>query len=110
MECYITKFVVDSPWPGGPELFLLASGRGEKHFFGALRGGEPFFCPPDVVFISDDHVRNATSLICVSIRPGTNLPKIKNQKIYVGDLKIQISSNLNTFLKLDILLKIHISV
>ena len=36
---------------------------GAKHFFGALRGGANlFFCPPDVVFISNDHVINATSL------------------------------------------------
>ena len=27
------------------------------------RGANLFFCPPDVVFISDDHVINATSLI-----------------------------------------------
>ena len=64
MEWYISKLVVDSPWPGGGrEVFLLASG-GAKHFFGAVRGrGEPFFCPPDVVFVSDDHIINATSLI-----------------------------------------------
>ena len=41
----------------------MASGGGAKHFFDAVRGGANlFFCPPDVVFISDDHVINATSL------------------------------------------------
>ena len=49
---------------GGREVFLLAPGGGAKHFFGAVRGGKNlFFCPPDVIFISDDHVINATSLI-----------------------------------------------
>ena len=56
--------MVDLPWSGGGrEVFLLASGGGAKHFFGAVRGGaDLFFCPLDIVFISDDHVINATSL------------------------------------------------
>ena len=64
MARYITKLVVDSPWAGGGggEVFYVGF-RGGKHFFGAVRGGANlFFCPPDVVFISDDHVINATSL------------------------------------------------
>ena len=48
---------------GGGKVFSLASVGGAKHFFGAVRGGANlFFCPPDVVFISDNHVINATSL------------------------------------------------
>ena len=64
MAWYITKIVVDLPRPGGGgEVFLLASGGGAKHFFGAVRGrANLFYCPPDVVFISDDNVINATSL------------------------------------------------
>ena len=70
MAWYITKLVVDSPWPGGGrKVFSLASGGGAKHFFGAVRGGANlFFCPPDVVFISDDHVINATSLITLKMK------------------------------------------
>ena len=65
MVWYITKLLVDSPWPGGGARgFFVGFRGGAKHFFGALRGGANlFFCPPDVVFISDDHVINATSLI-----------------------------------------------
>ena len=60
MAWYITKLIVDSPWPGGGGFFV--GFRGGEAFFGAVRGGKHFFCPPDVVFISDDHVINATSL------------------------------------------------
>ena len=60
--------MVDSPWPGGHEVFSLASG-GAKHFFGAVRGGANlFFCPPDVVFISDDHIINATYLTLIKLQ------------------------------------------
>ena len=48
LSFYITKLVVDlivdrppGVWGGGSRLFFMASG-GEE-FFGALRGGEPFF-------------------------------------------------------------------
>ena len=37
--------MVDLPWPGGGQGFLLASGKGAKHFFGAVRGDGPFFLP-----------------------------------------------------------------
>ena len=46
---------------GGARFFVGFRGRA-KNFFGVVRGGKPFFCPPDVVFISDDHIINATSL------------------------------------------------
>ena len=41
---------------------------GAKHFFGAVRGGNLFFCPPDVVFISDDHIINATYLTLIKLQ------------------------------------------
>ena len=69
MAWYITKLVVDSPWPGGGARFFCWLQGGAKHFFGAVRGGANlFFCPPDVVFISDDHVINATSLITLKMK------------------------------------------
>ena len=43
------------------EVFLLASG-GEAFFWCSHKGGKLFFCPPDVVFISNDHLINATFL------------------------------------------------
>ena len=36
---------------------------GGEHFFMQSGGGEPFFCQPDIVFISDNHIINATSLM-----------------------------------------------
>ena len=58
---------------GGHKAFSLASG-GAKHFFCAVRGrGKPFFCPPDVVFISDDHVINATFLTKVTKLTGEHM-------------------------------------
>ena len=47
---------------GGARFFCWLQGGG-KAFFWCSQGGEPFFCPPDVVFISNNHVINATSLI-----------------------------------------------
>ena len=39
MAWYITKLVVDSPWPGGGrEVFLLASGGGRSIFFALVKG------------------------------------------------------------------------
>ena len=68
MAWYITKLVVDLPWPGGGcEVFLLASG-GAKHFLVGFRGGgKAFFCPADVIFISDHHVINVTSLMPILV-------------------------------------------
>ena len=65
MAWYITKLVVDLPWPeGGRKVFLLASGGGKRSIFLVQSGGvNLFFFPPDVVFISDDHVINANSLM-----------------------------------------------
>ena len=48
---------------GGGEDFLLASGGGQSIFLVQSAGSN--LCPPDVGFISDDHVINATSLITV---------------------------------------------
>ena len=75
MEWYITKLVVDLPWPGGVARFFLASGGG-KHFFGVVRGGATFFFLPDVVFISNDYVINATFLkTSVSISVSSSFSK-----------------------------------
>jgi len=80
MVWYITKLVVDSPWPGGGrEVFLLASGGGEAFFWCTQGGANLFFCPPDVVFISDDYVINATSLtvsLCMHKSVSKNLKAI----------------------------------
>ena len=46
---------------GGARCVFVGFRGRAKHFSGAVRGGL-FFCPPDVVFISDDGVINATSL------------------------------------------------
>ena len=48
---------------GGARGFFVGFRGGAKHFFGAVRGANLFFCPPDVIFISDDHIINATSLM-----------------------------------------------
>ena len=47
---------------GGVQGFFVGFREGANNFFDAVRGGKPFFCPPDVVFISNDRVINATSL------------------------------------------------
>ena len=48
----------------GVKVFSMASGGGGKAFFWCSQGvANLFFYPPDVVFISDDHVINATSLV-----------------------------------------------
>ena len=47
-------YVVVTYGGGGVEAFFLCSQGGEANLF---------FCPPDVVFISDNHIINATSLI-----------------------------------------------
>ena len=46
-------------------FFLLAPGGGgwASIFWGQSGGANLFFCPPDVIFISDDHIINATSPI-----------------------------------------------
>ena len=52
---------------GGREVFLLASGGGQSIFLVQSGGANLFFCPPDIVFIIDDHVINAISLIALNI-------------------------------------------
>ena len=63
---YVSRLVILFVDKGGCIYYVVVTytDGGAKHFFGAVRGGANlFFCPPDVVFISDDHVINATSLI-----------------------------------------------
>ena len=47
---------------------FLVGFRGGENIFGAVRRGKLFFCLLDVVFISVDHVINATSLIVKTVK------------------------------------------